>query len=57
MNRSDFIVRIFRYILFGLLSVVAAIAGSRVVSGASCSNCPGKGVCIGEADCSKYLPE
>jgi hypothetical protein len=57
MTRSDFIIRVFRYILFGLLSVIAAIAGSRVVSGADCSSCPGKGLCVGESDCSRYLPE
>jgi hypothetical protein len=57
MNRSDFIERVFRYILFGLLAVIAAVAGSKVVAGASCSSCPGKGICTGESDCLKYLSD
>jgi hypothetical protein len=55
MNRTEFIKRVFRYILFGLLALIAAATGSRIVAGAGCSSCPGNGICTGENDCSKYL--
>lgn len=57
MNRTDFIKKVIRYVLFGLLAVVAAVAGSRIVTGNDCSACPGKGICNGDSDCSKYLSE
>lgn len=55
MERSEFINRIIRYLLFGLLVLVAVVAGSKVVAGTNCSSCPGKGICAGESDCSKFL--
>lgn len=57
MNRSDFVKKVIRYLLFGVLAVAAVITGSRVVTGADCSSCPGKGICLGETDCSTFLSE
>jgi hypothetical protein len=57
MDRTEFLKKFMRYLLFGLLALVAAIGGSRAVSGADCSACPGKGICRGESDCSKFLDE
>ncbi len=57
MNRNEFLKKVIRYLLFGLLAVAAAITGSKVAIGADCSTCPGKGICSGETDCSKFLSE
>lgn len=57
MKRTEFIKRVIRYLLFGILGIVALIAGGKVVTGASCSSCPGKGICLGETDCSTFLTE
>jgi hypothetical protein len=57
MNRNEFLNKVIRYLLFGLLAIAALITGSKVVSGADCSSCPGKGICAGETDCSKFLSE
>ena len=57
MNRNDFIQRVIRYLLFGLLAGIAILTGSRVVTGSDCKTCPGKGICKGEADCSIFLTE
>jgi hypothetical protein len=54
MKRKDFIRKIIQYLLFGILSSIAIFLGSRAVSGNNCSSCPGKGICSGETDCSKY---
>jgi hypothetical protein len=57
MNRTEFLEKVIRYLLFGLLAVVAAITGSRAVIGNDCSACPGKGICSGKSDCSTFLSE
>jgi hypothetical protein len=57
MNRKEFITRVIRYLLFGLLGLITVLVSTKVVSGNDCSACPGKGICEGESDCSKYLPE
>lgn len=57
MNRSDFVKKVFRYILFGLLAFIALVTGSKVVTGTDCSSCPGKGICKGDSDCSIFLSE
>jgi hypothetical protein len=55
MNRTEFLKKVIRYMLFGLLAMAAAITGSRVASAADCSSCPGNGICAGESDCSTFL--
>ncbi|MCU0461196.1 MAG: hypothetical protein MUF36_04160 [Bacteroidales bacterium] len=55
MDRSAFIKKLIRFLLFGLLVTIAAITGSRIVNGSDCSSCPGKGICKSEDDCSIYL--
>jgi len=55
MNRTEFIAKAFRYILFMALAAIAAIAGSRSSLASDCSTCPGKGICKGETDCSTYI--
>jgi hypothetical protein len=57
MYRTEFLKKVIWYLLFGLLACIAVITGSRVVTGASCSSCPGKGICKGESDCSTFLSE
>ena len=55
MDRGEFIRRSARYLLFGLLAAIAAITGSRAAKISGCGECPGKGICRGEQDCSTYL--
>jgi hypothetical protein len=55
MKRTEFIKKLFRYLLFLLLAVVAIITGSRATLVSDCSSCAGKGICNGESDCSQYL--
>jgi hypothetical protein len=57
MKRNEFIRKAIQYILFGILTAIAIVLGSKAVSGTNCSSCPGKGICDGEIDCSKYLKE
>jgi hypothetical protein len=57
MNRTDFIKTAIRYLLFGLLAMIAVVAGSKAVSASDCSSCPGKGICGGDSDCVKYLQD
>jgi hypothetical protein len=57
MNRNEFVKKVVRYLLFGLLAGIALLTGSRIVTGSDCSSCPGKGICQGETDCSIYLSE
>jgi hypothetical protein len=57
MNRIEFLKKVIRYLLFGLLAVIVALTGSRTVVGSDCSSCPGKGICSGESDCSTFLSE
>ncbi|MGD0754677.1 MAG: hypothetical protein ABR927_06405 [Bacteroidales bacterium] len=55
MKRDDFIKQIIRYLLFGLLALIAVATGNRIISNSDCNSCPGKGICSGEQDCFKYL--
>lgn len=56
MDRTEFLKKVMRYILFGLLAGVAVITGSKaVVSGNECSSCPGNRICAGVSDCNKFL--
>jgi hypothetical protein len=57
MDRSEFVRKVLRYLLFGLLAFIALFAGSKVVTDANCSSCPGKGICKGKSDCSAFLSE
>jgi hypothetical protein len=54
MNRKEFLNKVVRFLLFGLLALTAAITGSRTATGNDCSSCPGKGICKGESDCSTF---
>ncbi len=55
MNRTDFLNKAIRYLLFGLLAAIFAVAGRKAVTVNDCTACPGKGICSGETDCSKFL--
>ena len=57
MNRTEFLRKLVRYMLFLLLGIIAIALGNRIVAGSECTACPGKGICTGESDCSKYLSE
>ncbi len=53
--RAIFLKRLIRIIMGSLLAFVAISLGKRISNTNDCSNCPGLGICKGEADCSKYL--
>jgi hypothetical protein len=55
MNRNSFLKTVIKYILSALLAFIALALGTKVVTGANCSSCAGKGICSGESDCVKYL--
>lgn len=56
MDRTEFLKKLIRYTLFGLLAGVAVITGRKVViSGNECSSCRGNGICAGVSDCNKFL--
>lgn len=57
MDRIDFFRKLVRYLLLMLLAIIAIALGNRAVVENNCSACPGKGICNGESDCSKYLSE
>jgi hypothetical protein len=57
MKRNEFLKRAIRYLLLIVLAGIAILLGSKTVSGSNCSSCPGKGICRGESDCSKYLSD
>jgi len=57
MNRSDFLKKAIRYILLTVLGLITVLLSSRIATGSDCESCPGKGICGGESDCSKYLHE
>lgn len=54
MTRPDFLKKLARGLLLAFLAFLALALGSRTVVGKDCSNCPGKGLCTSEKDCSKY---
>jgi hypothetical protein len=55
LNRKDFLIKVARMLMASILAVIAIALGSKVAMGNDCSQCPGNGVCRGEADCKKYL--
>jgi hypothetical protein len=57
MNRTEFLNKAIRFLLFGLLALIAVLTGSRAVTGNDCSACPGKGICRGDTDCTIFLSE
>ena len=57
MNRTEFVKSTIRYLLLIVLAGIAILLGSKTVTGSNCSSCPGKGICLGENDCSKYLSD
>jgi hypothetical protein len=54
ITRPEFLKKLARSILLAFLAFLALSLGSRTVSGKDCSTCPGKGLCKGDTDCSKY---
>jgi len=55
ITRADFLKKFIQAVLATLLVVIALVSGRRTVIGNQCSGCPGKGICRGESDCSKFL--
>lgn len=55
ISRTVFLEKILRLVLMMVLAFIAAMLGSKAVTGPSCSACPGKGVCNGLADCENYV--
>jgi hypothetical protein len=54
LTRPEFLRKLARSLLLAFLAFLALALGSRTVSGKDCSTCPGKGLCTGDNDCSKY---
>jgi hypothetical protein len=54
LTRPEFLRKLARNLLLAFLAFLALALGSRTVSGEVCSTCPGKGICEGDKDCSKY---
>jgi hypothetical protein len=54
IDRKEFLNRFARMMLLALLGALSVILGRKAVSGTDCSSCPGKGICLGESDCSTY---
>ena len=57
MNRNEFLMRLGRFMLLFLIGIITFILGSKVVTGADCTTCPGSGICRGESDCTQFLEE
>jgi hypothetical protein len=57
INRTDFLNTMIRIVMASLLTLVAVLLGKKISTGTDCRNCPGKGICRGEPDCSKFLAE
>jgi hypothetical protein len=57
VTRADFLKKLIQLILASLLAVIGLVLSRRVVAGSNCENCPGKGICRGETDCSRFLAE
>jgi len=57
ITREDFLQKLIRIFLASVLGLIAIALGNRMVSGNECSQCPGKGICIGDTDCSRFLAE
>jgi hypothetical protein len=55
MPRNEFIRKVVRLLLLGLLGGIALLTGGRIAEGSSCTACPGKGICAGRTDCSTFL--
>lgn len=54
MTKNDFVKKLVRIGLLAALALIVMALGNKVVTTRACSQCPGKGVCNGETDCSKY---
>ena len=54
MYRAEFVRKFIRLIMISVLALIAIMLGTRVVSGANCSVCPGSGICNGLSDCNNY---
>jgi hypothetical protein len=54
MTRNDFLKKFMRFVLFAVLTLIVFALGRKVVTGTDCQACPGKGICNGKQDCSKY---
>jgi len=57
VTRAVFLNEIIRIMMASLLAFIAISLGKRISNTNDCSNCPGLGICKGEADCGKFLAE
>jgi hypothetical protein len=55
LTRNEFLTSLARVLLAAMLAIIALLLGSRTVRGNECSDCPGRGICKGDSDCSLYL--
>lgn len=52
MNRSEFVTKIIRLVLFSAIALISILLGKKVVYGADCSSCPGQVTCSGKQACN-----
>lgn len=53
--RAIFLKRLIRIIMGSLLAFIAIFLAQRISTTNDCNDCPGKGICNGDVDCSKFL--
>jgi hypothetical protein len=53
-TRNEFIKKTVRLLMAGILALIAALLGSRIVFDRDCSLCPVNGICREKTDCDKY---
>lgn len=56
ISRNNFLNKSGRMALLFMLALIVFILGGRIAGSSSCNQCPGRGLCKGEDDCTKYLP-
>lgn len=53
-TRNEFIRKSVRLLMAGILALIAALLGSRIVFDRDCSLCLVNGICREKTDCDKY---
>lgn len=55
LKRAEFIKKIIRVMMAGVLALIALVLGGRAVTDNDCSHCQHKGICSGEEDCIRFI--
>lgn len=57
MTRIEFFKKLMRFTLLAIIGLLVLALSRKIITGKDCSICPGKGICRGETDCSKFNSE